>query len=84
VKKGIKLGKKEPKKSINRGGQLIFTIAIWKIVKRSKTPFVKNVNSKSYSGQKTFTLAPSKYKSPHISFQFILKHLIFCLGGVRP
>jgi hypothetical protein len=37
VKKGTKLGKKGPKKSINRGGQLIFTIAIWKLTKSQKT-----------------------------------------------
>jgi UDP-N-acetylglucosamine pyrophosphorylase len=39
--KGTKLGKKGPKKSINRGGNLILTIAIWKITKKLKTLFLK-------------------------------------------
>jgi hypothetical protein len=41
VKKGAKLGQKGPKKSINRGRQLIFTIAIWKLTKNKKTPSSK-------------------------------------------
>jgi hypothetical protein len=62
VKKGTKLGKKGPKKSINRGGKLSFTIAIWKITKEVKNPFYQNTNYRSYNGRKTLALGPSKYK----------------------
>jgi hypothetical protein len=73
VKKGAKLGKKGPKKSINRGGQLIFTIATWKLTKSQKKPFVKKVNSGSYGGRKTLLLGPSKYKFPllHLIYSFV-------------
>jgi hypothetical protein len=41
IEKGAQISEKGPKQSINRGGQLIFTIAIWEITKWSKTPFLK-------------------------------------------
>ena len=68
MKKRTKKWQKWPKNSINRGGQLIFTIAIWKLTKEVKNPFDQNVNSGSYDGLKTLTLGPSKYKSVPLSF----------------
>jgi hypothetical protein len=60
--KRTKLGQKGPKRSINRGGQLILTIANWKITKKKKNPLLQNANSRIYGGQKILKIEPSKYK----------------------